>query len=520
VSRVTLLVLAASAALARPGIGDSSPHLVPGELLIKYRADVGAAARAALASELGAVTLHRFPFIGVEHVKLGGMTVEAALARLRRDPAVEYAEPNEELRSSATPDDPRFPELWGLHNIGQTGGTTGADIHAVQAWDVFTGDPDLEIGIIDSGIDYTHPDLAQNLWTNPGEIPGNGVDDDLNGYVDDVHGYDFVNGDGDPFDDNGHGTHVAGTIAAVGNNGVGVTGVCWRSRLVAIKFLDALGGGSTAGAIAALQYAVTVGARLTNNSWGGGSFSQALLDAIEAAGSAGELFIATVGKSGIDIDAFPTYPASYATPYIVAVTYSDADDNLGPNANYGATSVDLAAPGVDILSTLPGNQYGLLTGTSMATAYVTGVCALVMGRFPALGALAVKDRVMSTVDVRPGLMGRMVSNGRVNAFLAEVTAVDEPAGAGLSLGAAFPNPAVQNSTLAFELPRAGRARLEVFEGAGRRVAVLVAGVLTAGRHLVAWDGSDGAHLRSAPGIYWARLTFENQHATRAFVRIR
>ncbi len=255
------------------------------------------------------------------------------------------------------------------------------------------------------------------MWTNPGEIPGNNRDDDNNGYVDDVHGYDFSNNDGDPFDDNGHGSHVSGTIAAVGNNSLGVVGVNWQASIVGIKFLNAGGSGSTDGAIASVQYAIAVGVRFTSNSWGGGGFSQALLDAINAAGAAGQLFIAASGNSGVNTDVSPHYPSSYNTPYIVAVAATDHSDNLASFSNYGATTVDLAAPGVDILSTLPGNSYGLLSGTSMATPHVSGVAALTWGRFPALLPLQVKDLMLNAVDVKMSLQGRVLTNGRLNALM-------------------------------------------------------------------------------------------------------
>src|SRR5262249_50556939 len=244
-------------------------------------------------------------------------SAEKMIERLRNNPRFVYVEPNYQYTIDATPNDPLYPQLYAMHNTGQTGGTAGADIKAVNAWDVFTGDPNLKVGIIDTGIDYNHPDLIDNVWTNPGEIPGNGIDDDHNGYIDDVHGYDFANGDGDPFDDNGHGSHCAGTIAGTGNNGIGVVGVNWHAKIVAIKFLNAGGSGSTDGAIAGVRYAIAVGVRLTSNSWGGGGFSQALLDAINAAGAANQLFVAAAGNASQNTDVTPSYPASYDSPYII-----------------------------------------------------------------------------------------------------------------------------------------------------------------------------------------------------------
>jgi len=400
-----------TAALAAP------PRAIPHEVLIKFRPGSAARDRAAIRANLNAKTIHDFKFIGVEHLKLDGVSVDQALARYRNNPNVTYIEPNYEIQALVTPNDPRFGELYGLRNTGQTGGTAGADIKATLAWDQFTGDPNIKIGVIDTGVDYNHPDLAANVWTNPGEIPGNTIDDDHNGYVDDVHGYDFVNNDGDPFDDNGHGTHCSGTIAGVGNNNVGVTGINWTAKIVGIKFLSASGSGSTAAAISGINYAITVGTRLTSNSWGGGGFSQALLDAINAAGAAGQLFVAAAGNSSQNTDTAPSYPASYNTPYIIAVAATDHNDNLASFSNFGATTVDIAAPGVNILSTLPGNSYGLLSGTSMATPHVSGVVGLAMGRFPLVTNLQIKQLVLTAADVKASLNGKVLTNGRLNAFM-------------------------------------------------------------------------------------------------------
>jgi serine protease len=214
-----------------------------------------------------------------------------------------YAEPNYTVRALAVPNDPMFPQLWGMPQI-----------KATNAWDRATGSDDIVVCVIDTGVDYNHPDLAGNMWTNPGEVPGNGVDDDGNGYVDDVHGYDFVNNDGDPMDDHGHGTHCSGTIGGIGNNGVGVAGVNWKVRIMALKFLSASGGGSTADAIDAVNYSVQMGVRVSNNSWGGGGYSAALYDAINAGKTVGQLFCAAAGNDTNDNDANPSYPASYDRP--------------------------------------------------------------------------------------------------------------------------------------------------------------------------------------------------------------
>ncbi len=435
--RLLPLVLLAWLVSTRAG-AQGGPESVPGEILIRYRPGVRTAERASLRREIHARRLHDFPFIQVEHLVLDSLSTEAAIARYRSDPRVAYVEPNYVVHADLTPNDSRFPEQYGLRNTGQTGGTPGADIHAVSAWDVFTGDPELKVGSIDSGVDYSHADLAANMWTNAGETPDNGTDDDGNGYVDDIHGYDFVHNDGDPFDDFGHGTHTSGTIAAVGNNGEGVTGVAWRARIVAIKFLNAQGSGTIAAAIAALEYAIAVGCRVTNNSWGGGAYAQAMVDAIDAAGAAGQLFVAAAGNARLNLDTTPSYPAAYDSPYILSVAALDARDSLASFSNYGATTVDLGAPGVDVLSTLPGNRYGLVSGTSMAAPLVTGVVALAMGHFPTLPNLAVKALILGAVDPAPALAGKCVTGGRLNAFQVVAEPDSTPPGAVTDLAVTAP----------------------------------------------------------------------------------
>src|SRR6185295_16972642 len=347
-----LLFVTISNAFAAP-----LPKHVPGELLIKFRPNARAEERRSLRAQMHAHKLKDFAFIGVEHLKLEGMAVEEAMTRFRHHPLIEYVEPNYKVHALVVPNDPGFSQLYGLHNTGQTGGAPDADIDAPEAWDLFSGDPDLRVGVVDTGVDYDHPDLAANIWTNPGEIPGNGVDDDGNGYVDDVHGYDFANDDPDPMDDNGHGTHVSGTIAAVGDNGIGVVGVNWRAKIVAVKFLDQDGEGDVAGAVSAIQYLAANRIRLSNHSWGG-PMSEAIFEAIVAAGATGHLCVAAAGNSGLSNDEAPEYPASFDTPYVVSVAASTSTDQLAHFSNYGLRSVDLAAPGVDVTSTLPNGAYG------------------------------------------------------------------------------------------------------------------------------------------------------------------
>ncbi|MHC4575736.1 MAG: S8 family serine peptidase [Planctomycetota bacterium] len=266
---------------------------VPGELIVRFaprpnRRNLTNEEKNQVLISLGGAAIKRNYKIvpGLTLVKLpSGIKVEKALQAFNKAGAILYAEPNYEVKAVSTfPNDPRFDELWAMHNTGQTGGTTDADIDAPEAWDVITGSRDIVVAVIDTGVDYNHPDLADNMWVNEPELNGTrGVDDDGNGYVDDIYGYDFRNDDGDPMDDHFHGTHCAGTIGADANNGEGVAGVCWKVRIMALKFLSSGGSGSAADAVSCVQYSALMGANLSSNSWGGGGYSQALADAIDAA---------------------------------------------------------------------------------------------------------------------------------------------------------------------------------------------------------------------------------------------
>lgn len=346
-----------------------------------------------------------------------GQDEKKVLTRLLEDKRIEAGQLNHRLTATGLPNDPRFDELWGMHNTGASG-LDDADIDAPEAWDSLTAS-DVVVAVIDTGVDYTHEDLAANMWTNPGEIPGNGIDDEGNGFVDDYYGYDFSANDSDPIDEMGHGTHVAGTIAAVGDNGVGVTGVNWQSKIMAVRFLDAGGGGWTDDAVEATLYAAANGARVTNNSWGGWGFDQPLYDAIKAVQDAGVLTVAAAGNEGTD--AFPLYPAAFDLPGIISVAASTSTDELAYFSNWGKVSVDLAAPGQSILSTVPTETwlgdpsgYMYLDGTSMATPHVAGAAALLLAQDGARSAVGVKQLILQTVDVRGAFSGKMVSNGRLN----------------------------------------------------------------------------------------------------------
>ncbi len=365
----------------------------------------------------GAVVQSARPLVGnMWELNLNRATsVETALATIRTNPFVAYAEPDYTVRIATTPNDPQFASLWGLNNTGQTGGTTDADIDATEAWDLTTGSSSTIVAVIDTGVDYRHPDLAANIWTNPGEIPGDQIDNDSNGFVDDIHGYDFINNDPDPLDDQGHGTHVAGTIGAVGNNGVGVAGINWDVQIMALKFLGADGSGSTSDAIRALNYAVQMGAHLSNNSYGDTQFSQAFRNALESARQAGHIFVAAAGNNGMNNDTSPFYPAAYDAANLISVAATEHNDRLASFSNYGLTSVDLAAPGVNILSTTPNNTYTANSGTSMAAPHVAGVVALVRDQHPEWTYQQVIDQVINSVDFVPSLENVTATGGRLNA---------------------------------------------------------------------------------------------------------
>ncbi len=347
------------------------------------------------------------------------VTVKQALKLLSKSEEILSVQPNYQVHMlSSFPNDTRFGELWGLHNTGQNGGAADADIDAPETWDIFTSASDVTVAVIDSGVDYTHPDLAGNMWKNPGEIPGNSRDDDRNGYVDDVYGYDFRNRDGDPRDDLYHGTHVAGIIGAEGNNNLGVTGVCWNVKIMALKFIGADGTGWTDDAIEAIEYSILMGARLSNNSWGGDAYNPFLEYAIEETRAAGMLFVAGAGNGSSDNDMYPFYPANYESDCLISVMATDKLDLMWNLSNYGEQSVDLAAPGSSILSCMPSNKYQFLSGTSMSTAYVSGVCALLWSIDPSLSSSRVKEIILHSVDKVDSLKNKCVSNGRLNMYQA------------------------------------------------------------------------------------------------------
>jgi subtilisin family serine protease len=379
-----------------------------------------------LRAELNAVAVYQSrsqPGLEVWDISASNQTVEDSIGLYWRDDRFIYIEPNYIRTLAATPNDTRYTsgELWGLHNTGQLDnygqtGTVDADIDAPEAWEITRGSSSVIVGDIDTGVDYTHPDLANNMWVNPGEVAFDAIDNDGNGYVDDIYGWDFFSNDNDPIDGHSHGTHTSGTIGGQGNNGQGVTGVNWDVSIMALQIFSA--GGAYAGDVAvadAIDYSIRNGARMTSNSWGGGGFSVTLFDAITRAEQANQLFIAAAGNGNFDNDVFAFYPANYAINNIISVAASDNQDNRAGFSQWGQTTVDLAAPGVSTLSTTPGNTYAFFDGTSMATPHVTGVAALIEALRPNLPYQVIKDAILNSVDVLPQWNNLTVTEGRLNA---------------------------------------------------------------------------------------------------------
>ncbi|MEQ1876480.1 MAG: S8 family serine peptidase [Bdellovibrionia bacterium] len=413
-----VLLFSATFLLVFPLQANEKLSAVPGEYIVKLR---GTVPLGELRQSLSATKAR---FVDGEKI-FAVVNSSRSLSALRqtaaaRDSRVEYIEPNFLYYADAVPNDPQYQLLWGLKNGGQTikdvKGLDGVDISAEKAWDLTTGSRNVVVAVVDTGVEHKNADLIENMWVNAKEANGKAtVDDDGNGYIDDVYGYDFYNNDGDPKDDNGHGSHVAGTIGAVGDNRAGLTGVSWKVRLMAIKFLGSGGSGSTEDAIRGIDYAVDNGAKIINASWGGGEFSKALEDTLKKARDKGVLFIASAGNSGRNTDQNPAYPSCYDLNNIISVAAVSNTGALAYFSNYGKETVDLAAPGFDIYSFgLGGFEY--LSGTSMAAPHVSGVTALLLSREPNLSVAQIRERLLSTTKTLPELRGKTASGGMVNAY--------------------------------------------------------------------------------------------------------
>jgi subtilisin family serine protease len=440
---VGLLAVAAIVIIAPaqqvPEAANRAPVAAQGELLVQFKAGASQAAMSGALSRVAAEVLDEVLPASRRNDGRGDLvlvrypidfTPAAAIRSLASHPSVEFAEPNWIYTHQATSNDPYYTNgsLWGMYGDA----TSPANQYGSQAGEAWAagknGCASVWIGIIDEGYMYTHEDLAANAGTNPGEIAGNGKDDDGNGYVDDVYGWDFDGNNNTVFDgtSDDHGTHVAGTIGGVGGNSKGVAGVCWSVKLMNAKFLGSRGG-TTANAIKAVDYFTDLKTRhgiklvATNNSWGGGGFSQGLYDAIERANAAGILFIAAAGNNGSNNDTSPSYPASYSNTNIIAVASIASDGSISSFSNYGATSVDLGAPGSSIWSTVPKSSrgkvvsgYASYSGTSMATPHVTGAAALFAAYNSGATAGDIKAAILSKVVATPSLNGKTVTGGRLN----------------------------------------------------------------------------------------------------------
>ena len=453
-------LLAATSADAAKLEGTLGDH-EPGEIILRTKGGFKLSTQeGSVVSDFGAKVLGSFDTPGdlhksetgeFLHLKLpSGVSVAEAMAAMAKDERVAFAEPNNTYGlpddvpgqapaagNNAITDDPKVSQLYGLHNTGQTGGTVDADIDAPEAWAVHTGRDQAAGGtllaVIDTGIDYNHPDLKDNMWTNPGEIPGDGIDNDGNGVVDDVHGYNAYADNGDPMDGHSHGTHCAGTIAAQGNNGVGVAGVNLDANLMGVKIFSDSGRTSAAAIIRGIQYSTKMGARITSNSWGGGRANQGIKTAFSDSSA---MHLMAAGNSGTDNDSRPHYPSSYELDNVIAVAATDHNDNLARFSCYGETSVDLAAPGVNILSTVPtsvkASGYDSFSGTSMATPHVAGATLLVADANPGITNAELRERILGSVDKKPQLEGKMVTGGRLNVAAAIAPAEND------QLAPAFP----------------------------------------------------------------------------------
>jgi subtilisin family serine protease/subtilisin-like proprotein convertase family protein len=366
----------------------------PTHILVKWRDRLGHSTKYTQASEALGNGLYRLTL-------KSGISVPQAMSGLRAGGGTTVVQPDYVVSISRMPDDPSIGTLWGLDNTGQSGGTANADINAPEAWNTSTGSRHTVVAVVDTGVDYRHPDLAANMWHNP------------RGSADGLYGWNFINNSGNVMDDNGHGTHVAGTIGAVGNNGIGVAGVDWNTRIMALKFLDGTGSGYLSNAVKAINYAVAHGANVINASFGGGGYDAAMATAIANAKAHGVIVVAAAGNDATNNDSSPEYPASYSGDNAIAVAATDRNDRLAKFSNYGPNSVDIAAPGVSIYSTLPGGKYGTYSGTSMAAPHVTGAIALIWDAHPTWNYRQVVIAILHSTDSLSSLSGK-TAHGRLD----------------------------------------------------------------------------------------------------------
>lgn len=411
---------AMAAAAAAGASGPTNPGWRTDRILVVPRSGVARQALEDFHRSRKSRVLRDFPRLGgVQVIEIApGQSLESTLQACRGNPLIQSAEPDYLLHTCLAPDDPSYRDgtQWHLNNTGQSGGRAGADIDAPEAWEFLHDATDVLVAVVDSGIRYTHEDLADNIWTNFGEIPGNGIDDDRNGYVDDVHGINAVNGSGNPMDDVGHGTHVAGIIGAVGNNGLGGSGVAWKVKLMGCKFITTSGEGATSDAIECLDYARAMGAKVINCSWGNTAASASLRTAFQRLRDSGILVAIAAGNESRNNDTLPQYPANYDFDNLVTVVATTATDAFADFSNYGLTATHLGAPGVGIRSTwaTSDQSYSTQSGTSMSAPVVAGMLALLRVRYPEETPAEIIQRLTSSTDTLPSLRSRCLSGGRAN----------------------------------------------------------------------------------------------------------
>ena len=464
-----------SSALSSPKSSRAGYEARPGEWVVKLHSSKGPGAFERIAERIARKMGLKTP-VGFRRFMtsdefatfvIGASTGKAAESLFRQDPEVAYAEPNYLFRAlgklertpvdaipdDAIPDDAQFSALWGMRNVGQTdaagqAGQAGSDIHVTPIWaEGITGSRSIRVAVIDTGIDGNHPDLKAN--------------------VDVASGYDFANHIAGGADDHNHGSHCAGTIGALANNGVGVAGVNWNVTLIPVKFLDAQGSGTLENAVQAIQYATRLKVNIMSNSWGGGPFTQSLYDAIDEARKQGILFVAAAGNDSNNNDSRATYPAGYALDNVLSVAATDNRDRLAGFSNYGARTVHVAAPGVKILSTLKGGGYGAMSGTSMATPHVAGMAALLLSSDPSLSYGQIKDLLIRSSDPVRALSRKVISRGRVNIYNAihrifpEVQGPDATQWKDVSLNLESVHPYENSKTVSFDIKVPGAKFIRV-----------------------------------------------------------